>query len=116
VPDQHHRLAAKAGEPALDRSVVAERAVAGERRVLGEERSDIVGKMRTLGMARDLGLLPRGQLGVSLAQELLGARLEPRDLVPEVEIAAVGEVTQLFDLAFQLADRLLELEQFSSLP
>jgi hypothetical protein len=112
VPDQHHRLAAKAGEAALDRPVVAERPIAGERRVLGEERSDIVGKMRTLGMARDLGLLPGGQLGIGLAQELLGARLEPRDLVPEVEIAAIGEVTQLLDLAFQLADRLLELEQF----
>jgi hypothetical protein len=116
VPDQHHRPAAKAGEAALDCPVVAESPVAGERCVLGEERSDIVGKMRPLGMACDLGLLPWGELGIGLAQELLGARLEARDLVLEVEVAAVGEVTQLLDLAFQLADRLLELEQFFFLP
>jgi hypothetical protein len=116
VPDQHHRLAAKAREPALDRPVVAERPVAGERRVLGEQGGDVAGEVRPLRMACDLGLLPGGELGVGLTQELLGARLEARDLVLEVEVAAVGEVTQLLDLAFQLADRLLELEQFFFLP
>jgi hypothetical protein len=72
--------------------------------------------MRALGVARHLGLLPGGQLGVSLTQELLGARLEARDLVLEVEVAALREVAELLDLAFQLADRLLEVEQFVSLP
>jgi hypothetical protein len=72
--------------------------------------------MRALGVARHLGLLPRGQLGVSLTQELLGARLEARDLVLEVEVAALREMAELLDLAFQLADRLLEVEQFVSLP
>jgi hypothetical protein len=67
-------------------------------------------------MARHLGLLPGRQLGVGLAQQLLGARLEPRDLVPEVQIAALGQMAQFLDLAFQLADRLLELEQLSLLP
>jgi hypothetical protein len=111
VPDQHHRLAAKAREAALDRPVVAERAIARERRVVGEQRFDVVAEVRPLGMPRDLRLLPGREFGVGLTQELVRATLEPRDLVAEVELAVLRQMTQLLDLAFQLADGLFELEQ-----
>jgi hypothetical protein len=111
VADDDHRAAAEAGEPALDRPIVAERAVAGERGIILEQPGDVVGEVRPLGVARDLGLLPGVELGIGLAQQPFGAPLEPRDLVGEVEVAAVAEVTQLLDLAFQLADRFLELQQ-----
>ena len=90
VADHDHRAAAEASEAALDRAVVAEGAVAGERRVILEQARDVVREMRPLGMARDLRLLPGVELGVGLAQQLLGARLEPGDLVGDVELAAAG--------------------------
>jgi hypothetical protein len=71
--------------------------------------------MRPLGVACDLGLLPGRQLGVGLAQQLLGARLEPRDLIPELQVAALGQMAQLLDLALELADRLLEVQQLGLL-
>src|ERR687898_3011857 len=67
--------------------------------------------MRSRRVAGDLRLLPGVELGVGLAQQLVGARLQPGDLVGEVEVAAVAQVAQLLDLAFQLADRLLEVQQ-----
>jgi len=67
--------------------------------------------MRPFGMARDLGLLPGCQLAVGLAQQLPGARLEPRDLVAKLQIATLGKVAQLLDLALELADRFLEVQQ-----
>jgi len=45
--------------------------------------------MRALRVARDLGLLPGVELGVGLTQQLLGAGLEARNLVGEIEVAAV---------------------------
>jgi hypothetical protein len=116
MAEHDHRAATKAREPALNRAVVAERPVACERRVVLEQAGDVVGEMRPLGMARDLGLLPGVELGVGLPEQLLRPGLEAGDLVGEVEVAAVREVAQLLDLAFQLADRLLEFQQLRSLP
>jgi hypothetical protein len=68
--------------------------------------------MRPLRLARDLGFLPGGELAVGLAQQPLGARLEPADLFRQIELgAAAAEMAQLLDLAFKLADRFLEVEQ-----
>jgi hypothetical protein len=114
VADDDDGTAAIAGEAALDRPVVAERAVAGERREVGEQRVDVVREVRPLGMAGDLRLLPGRELGVGLAQQLLGTGLEARDLLAQAELAvAGGKVAQLLDLALELADRLLEFEQLS---
>jgi hypothetical protein len=111
MADHHHRAPPEAGQPALDGAVVAEDAVAREGRIVVEQRGDVVAEMRPLGMARDLGLLPGRELGIGLAQQLLGARLEAGDLLRQIEVAAIGQMAQLLDLAFQLADRLLEFEQ-----
>jgi hypothetical protein len=115
VADHHHRAAAKAREAALDGAIVAERPIASERRVVLEEALGVVREMRPLGVAGDLGLLPGVELGVGLAQQLLGACLEPRDLVPKLEVATLGEMAELLDLALELADRLLEVQQLGLL-
>jgi hypothetical protein len=110
-------MAAKAREAPLDGPVVAESPVTRERRIVLEQARDIVREMRPLRLARDLGLLPGRELGIGLPQQPLGARLEPADLLRQVELAAAGaQVAQLLDLAFQLADGLLEIEQLALLP
>jgi hypothetical protein len=117
VPDDHHAAAAKARKPAKDRPIVPECAIAGEGYEVIEQQVDIVGEMWPLGVTGDLRLLPRCELGVGLAQQLVGARFEASDLVSEVELrAAASEVAQLLDLSLQLADRLFEFEQFRSPP
>ena len=73
MPDHAQRLAVEAPEAADDRFVLAELAIAGERCEIGEECTDIVEAMRTLGMARNLSLLPRRELGIEFLQR--GVRL-----------------------------------------
>ncbi len=62
-------------------------------------------------MSGDLRLLPGCQLGIGLAQKLVGALLKLGDFIGKVEIASLGKMVQLLDLAFQLADRFLKLKQ-----
>jgi hypothetical protein len=70
--------------------------------------------MRPPGLARDLGFLPGRELGIGLPQQPFGAGLEPTDLLRQVELAAAAaQVAQLLDLAFQLADGFLKLEQLA---
>src|SRR6185312_1163720 len=103
--------AAEAAEPADDGAVLAEGAVAGERREIADELLDVVRAVRAVRVARKLNLLPRRELGIGLAQQAVDLGLEPRHLVGDVEIAAVGEVSELVDLAFELGQRLLEIEE-----
>ena len=72
---------------------------------------DIVGAVRPVGMPRELDLLPRRQLGIGLAQQPVDLGLEPCHLVGDVDVVAVGEVPQLVDFAFELGQRLLEIEE-----
>src|SRR5260221_339824 len=64
-------------------------------------------------MAPPVDLLPSGQFGIGWAQLAVGLRLEPRDLVGDVEIAAAGEMPQGLDLALQLGDRFFEVEEMA---
>ena len=86
LADQHDLAAVDPGEAADDRGVVGKGAVAGERQeILGEARHIIV-EMRTVGMPGDLGLLPCRELGVGIAEQLVGLGLEPRDLRIDVDL------------------------------
>ena len=111
LADDHHGVAAEAADAADDRPVLAEQAVAGERREVLDQVGDIIRGMGTVGVARDLGLLPRGQLGIGLAQQTVRLGLQPRDLLGDVDLAIVREVAQFLDLAFEFRDRLFEIEE-----
>ncbi len=78
--------------------------------VVGDQPVDVALRVRPLGMARHLHPLPRRQLGVGRAQLLLHLVLQAHDLLGDVDIARVGQMPQLGNLAFQLGDRLLEVE------
>jgi hypothetical protein len=64
-------------------------------------------------MARKLDLLPWRELGIGLPQQPIDLALKPSDFVSNIEIAAIGEMAQLFNLAFKLGERLLEFEKVS---
>ena len=74
--------------------------------------ADVVEAMRPVGMARDLRLLPRRELGVGVDEGLLRLLLQLRHLLGDghgIVVAAVDGL-ELGDLAFQLGDRLLEVQ------
>ena len=76
-----------------------------------EHRAQVIDRVRALRMARQLGNLPRRQVG----ENRLGLRaalvLELADLFLDVHRVALTGVTQLLDLAFQFGDRLFEVEE-----
>src|SRR5262249_20344604 len=53
---------------------------------------------------------PRAELAVGLPQQPVRLLLQLADFVGDVDVAAVGEVAQLRDLAFEFGDRLFEIE------
>ncbi len=108
--DRHHRAAGEAAEPADHRRIVGEGAVAGERREIGDQGGDVGLRLRPLGVARDLRLLPGRELRVGGAQEPLDLFGEPRHLLGDVDGLGLGKPAQLLDFPFELRDRLLEVE------
>ena len=55
---------------------------------------DIILEVRPVGVARDLRLLPRRQLGISVAKQLVGLGLEPADLRIDIDVAEVLAVSR----------------------
>ena len=109
---QHHdALPAKLREAAHDRLVVAKGAITSQRHELVEQPGDIMFEVRTLRMAGDLRLLPRGQLGEGIAQQLVRLGLKFGDLRADIHRAVGGRVAQFVDPALQLGDRFLEIEE-----
>ena len=67
--------------------------------------------MRPVGMARDLHLLPGRQRLVDVAQRVPERFSSRRDLIADIDrLAVLGELLQLEDLAFEIGDRLFEIE------
>ena len=110
MADQHQPVTADGGEAAQDRRIVREGAVPGQRKEILRKPGDIILEVRPLRMARNLRLLPRGQLGISVAEKLGRLGFELADLGIEVEFAGLGRVAKLRNAGFQLRDRLLEFE------
>jgi hypothetical protein len=72
---------------------------------------DVVEAMRPLRMAGDLGLLPRRQLGIEVAERLCRLGLQPGDLVGDVGgVIARLHGAQFLGLGFKLGHRLFEVE------
>ena len=98
-------------QAADDGVVVTEGAVTSQRRELVEQALHVVEEVRPARMARDLDLLPGRQLGVGVADEGVGAILEPDDLRLDLHRRVfLGELLQLNDLAFDLGNRTLEFQ------
>jgi hypothetical protein len=112
MADQHHAPSIDAREPADDRRIVGERPIPGQRQEIVRDPGDIILEVRPIRMARDLRLLPRGQLGVSVAQQLVGLGLQAGDLGVDVDVdvRVACRLAQLGDFRLQLGDRLFEIQ------
>src|SRR6185295_9869397 len=110
LADDADALAAEAPEAADDRIVFAELAVAGERREVGDELRNVVEAMRARRPARDLRLLPGGEIVVEFFQRLRRLGFEALDLLDDRHIAARLHGAQFLDLLLEFADRLFEVE------
>ena len=110
MADQHHPPPVDAGEAAEDRRIFAIGPVAGQRHELIGDSGDIILEVRSLGMARDLRLLPRRQFRISVGEQLRRLGLELVDFGLDVDLAAVGGFLELADSRLELGDRLFEVE------
>ena len=109
MPHQHHGGSAEPGEAADDGLVVAELAIALQLDEIREQPFDIVDKMRSLGVAGDLGLHPGIKAGVGFLPELLRLFAQLLDLRIE-RAGGRREQVQLLDLRLEIGDRLFKLE------
>src|SRR5262249_37616151 len=112
VADHHDLAAVEARHPADDRLVVGEGAVAGELDELVEEELHVVEGERARRVPAELDLLPGSELGEHFLLELARLLLEPLNLLAEID-AAARELAQLLDLALELDDRSLEVEDLA---
>ncbi len=108
MPDDRYRLALVLGQAADDGVVVGEAAIAVQLVEAGEEALDVVEGVRPGRVARDEHALPRRQVGVELAANLLGAR--PQRLDGSLTLRRPRQHAERFDLLQQHADRFFELE------
>ena len=110
MADDHHRAATESGQAADDRLVLAEGAVTGEGGKILHQAVDIMGGVGTVGVAGNLGFLPRRQFFVGLPKLPVDLALEALDFGPDVDLAAAAQAAQLLDLGLELGDRLLEIQ------
>ena len=110
MPEQHHAPPVDPRQAADDRRIVGESPVPGERNEVIDDSRHIILEMRSLGMASDLRLLPRSQLRVGIAEELVGLGLEPADLRVDVDRAVARRLAQLGNARLQFGDRLFEVQ------
>ncbi len=111
VADDHHRGTVEAGNATDDRRVVGEMPVAVQFLEIAEQVADVVEGIGTLGMARELGDLPTGQIAEDVFGERLALVLQTRDFVADVQRIVVAHQAQLFDLGLQVGDRLFEIKK-----
>src|SRR3546814_1820297 len=67
--------------------------------------------MRPLGMTGHQRLLPGVELAIGGPQQAVGLGLQLRHLFGDIHATGIGEVAQLFDLAFELGNRLFEIKE-----
>ena len=111
MADDHYRTAADLREPADDRLVVGVKAVAVQLVEIGHDVIDVVERIGTQGMARNLADLPGRQVGINLfcqAQAFLPQRL---DFLVDIEFVVAADKAQFADLVFKFSDRLFKFQK-----
>src|SRR5262249_59099284 len=108
MSDHHDWLALEARKAPDDRLIVAEHAIAVQLDEVLEQQLVEIERMGSLGVSRDLGTLPGGQVTVDLLLELAEPSLEPCDL--RASSRRLVTRTQGQDAVLELEERLLEVK------
>src|SRR5256885_16017498 len=78
---------------------------------LAADGVDVIERVGPVRVARELRDLPGCEIGEDAHRELPALRLQPADLVLDVDFGFRGHVPELLDLRFELGDRLFEVEE-----
>jgi hypothetical protein len=113
VADDHAGLSVESSQAADDGRIVRKVAVAMQFDELGEEFGAVIKGLRPLRMARNLVDLPGRQTGVDVLGELLALLRQPIDFFGDIDCRLALHVAQFVDLAFQLGNGLLKLQEMS---
>ncbi len=111
MPDEDHRPAGDAREPADDGEVVRKHAVAMQLVELVADGVGVIERVRPLRMARELRDLPGREVREDARRELPALGLQARDLVLDVDFRVGADVFQLLDFGFEFGDGLFKIEE-----
>ena len=111
MTDNDAAAALEACDAAFDGLIVREGAIAREWRVFRKEGSDVILVVRALRMPRDKDFLPRRQRLVGRPQQPVRLALQLRDLIGNVDAAAIRDMAQLLDLVLEFGNGLLEIQE-----
>ena len=111
MTNHHHRLAIESGHPTHDRGIIGKTAIPVQFMPVREHQPDVIEGVGPLRMACHLRDLPRRQLGVGVLDKGLALFLEPVDFVGDVDCRIILHKAKLFDLGFQLGDRLFKFQK-----
>ena len=111
VADDHHPLAADAGEAAEHSRVIAYMAIAMQLLEVGADGLDVVEGVGALRMAGHQDALPRGEIRVNVAPGQLDLLFDGRELGGHVDIVLQRLLVKGFELFLEFAERFLEFEE-----
>ena len=109
LTNHHHRTAIDAGKTPNNRAVIGEVAVAVQFIELGKNTRDIVKCVGALWMARHFDDIPGTEVRVDFLSELGAFIPQILDLGANIDLVIRANQSQLFNLNFQLGDRLLKV-------
>ena len=111
MADHHYRLVVQAGDPADDRRVVGKRPVAVQLVEAAEQALDVIQGVGTLGVARQLGNLPRAEVAENVFGERDALFLQLTDFFRDIDVAAAADETEFLDFRFQFRDGFFNFEE-----
>ena len=111
LPDDNQWTAIQPGHAADNGAVIRVGAIPVQLLKIGKQTVDVVLGIGTLGMTRQLGNLPGGEIGKDGLGQALALCLQATDLLTDIDLGVVPHIAQLLDLRLQFGDGLLKFEK-----
>ena len=106
-------MAIEARQTADHRLIVRKMPIPMQFHEIREDFIHVVHRVRPLGVAGDLGDLPRRELAVNVFRQLQAFLRELIDLFADVHRALAADVAQFVNLRLQLGNRLLKIQKYA---